>query len=124
MRETPAVSVCPTVSDSMLKPRRRKSDEIRFRTPGLLSTYTAKVCMISIRGGFRNGRGTPNHFVQVGAGRNHRIDGVFLLDPEVDERAAFTARFGNHRGEIGPPGDRCRPDAEGLAQLLEVGRRN
>ena len=43
MRETPACSVRPTVSDSMLNARRRNSDATRFSTPGLLSTYTANV---------------------------------------------------------------------------------
>ena len=38
MRDTPGVSVCPTVSDSMLKARRLKSEAIRFSTPGLSST--------------------------------------------------------------------------------------
>ncbi len=38
MRETPGFSVWPTVSDSMLKPRRRNSDATRFSTPGLSST--------------------------------------------------------------------------------------
>ena len=45
IRESPGVSVCPTVSDSMLKARRRNSEATRFRTPGLLSTYTANVCI-------------------------------------------------------------------------------
>jgi hypothetical protein len=30
--------VCPTVSDSMLNARRRKSEETRLSTPGLSST--------------------------------------------------------------------------------------
>ncbi len=38
MRETPGVSVWPTVSESMLKARRRNSDATRFSTPGLSST--------------------------------------------------------------------------------------
>ena len=36
--ETPGVSVWPTVSESMLKARRRKSEATRFSTPGLSST--------------------------------------------------------------------------------------
>ena len=36
--DMPAVWVRPTVSDSMLNARRRKSDDTRFNTPGLLST--------------------------------------------------------------------------------------
>jgi hypothetical protein len=38
MRETPAVSVWPTVSESILNARRRNSDATRFSTPGLSST--------------------------------------------------------------------------------------
>ena len=37
-RETPGWSVRPTVSDSMLKLRRRKSDATRLSTPGMSST--------------------------------------------------------------------------------------
>ena len=43
MRETPGRSVWPTVSDSMLKPRRRNSDETRLSTPGRSSTVTTNV---------------------------------------------------------------------------------
>ena len=43
MREMPAVSVWPTVSESMLKARRRNSDATRLSTPGLSSTWTTKV---------------------------------------------------------------------------------
>ena len=38
MRETSGFSVRPTVSESMLKLRRRKSEITRERTPGLFST--------------------------------------------------------------------------------------
>ena len=34
IRETPATSDVPTLSEWMLKPRRRNSDETRLRTPG------------------------------------------------------------------------------------------
>ena len=30
----------------------------------------------------------PNHVVQVGAGRHHRVHGVFLLDAEVEQHGA------------------------------------
>ena len=36
MRDTPSRSVWPTVSDAMLKARRRKSDATRFSTPGIV----------------------------------------------------------------------------------------
>ena len=38
IRDRPGVSVWPTVSDSMLKARRRNNEATRLRTPGLLST--------------------------------------------------------------------------------------
>ena len=42
-----------------------------------------------------------NHVVQIGAGRHHRIDRVFLLDPEVQkDRAAILPR-GFHRRDDG-----------------------
>src|SRR5271157_270994 len=46
MRETSGFSVRPTVNESMLKARRRKSDATRVRTPGLFSTCTTKVFII------------------------------------------------------------------------------
>src|SRR4051794_14493482 len=89
MRETPARSVWPTVSDSMLKPRRRMSDVTRVSTPGWSSTWTMKVvCMdlsLHVCAGFGDGVGTADHLVQRGAGRHHRVDGVFLLDGEIDQ---------------------------------------
>ena len=43
MRDTSGFSVRPTVSESMLKARRRNSDATRVSTPGLFSTYTTYV---------------------------------------------------------------------------------
>src|SRR5687767_3066181 len=109
MRDTPGLSVCPTVNDSMLKARRRKSDETRVNTPGLFSTYTANVVIIFpaslaqraltessvflrrvplcpqwlkyICSGFDDRRrtGPPDHGVKSRTRRHHRIHGVFLL---------------------------------------------
>src|ERR1700704_2881946 len=102
MRETPGVSVWPTVSDSMLKARRRNNDATRFRTPGLLSTYTANVCIflglaprLLVLRRLDNRRRPANHLVQVGSGRHHRVDGVFLLDAEIDQRAALATCGGD-----------------------------
>ena len=94
MRETPGRSVWPTVSDSMLKARRRNREAMRFSTPGLSSTYTTKVCSFSpslIARPFHQRRGTANHGVQIRARRHHGIDRVFLLDAEIDERRAGLA---------------------------------
>ena len=38
IRETPAISDVPTLSEWMLNPRRRNSDDTRFSTPGWSST--------------------------------------------------------------------------------------
>src|SRR5208283_765089 len=46
MRDTSVFSVRPTVSESMLNARRRKSEATRVRTPGLFSTCTTKVFII------------------------------------------------------------------------------
>src|SRR3954463_4084568 len=102
MRETPARSVWPTVSDSMLKPRRRMSEVTRVSTPGWSSTWTMKVvCMglsLHVCAGFGDRVGTADHLVQRRAGRHHRVDGVFLLDREVDQHRLARFARGLHRG--------------------------
>src|SRR3954451_2546511 len=110
MRDTPGVSLCPTVSEVMLKLRRRNSDATRLRTPGRSSTYTVNVCMVidgalsDIRAGFDDGIGPANHRVQIGARRDHRIDRVLLLDTEVHhDRARVRARRGDSREHVGAP---------------------
>src|ERR1700741_5343455 len=94
MREMPGSAVWPTLSDSMLKTRRRNSDATRFSTPGLSSTRTTRVCCMGldrIVRGFDEDRRlrTANQGVEIGACRDHRVDAVFLLDPEVDQHRAF-----------------------------------
>src|SRR5687768_12225882 len=94
MRDTPATSVRPTVSDSMLKARRRNSDATRLSTPGLSSTKATSVCVMTldgVRGGFhQHGRlRAANHRIEVGAGGHHRIHAVFLLDAKIDQHGAF-----------------------------------
>ena len=37
------------------------------------------------------GDGLPDHLVQIGARRHHRVDRVFLLDLEIDQRGALRA---------------------------------
>src|SRR5271169_4084822 len=46
MRETSGRSDSPTVSETMLMLRRRKSEATRVRTPGLSLTRATKVCSI------------------------------------------------------------------------------
>src|ERR1035437_10973334 len=46
MRDTSGFSVRPTVSESILKARRRNSEATRVSTPGLFSTYTMNVFSI------------------------------------------------------------------------------
>src|SRR5271157_6211662 len=93
MRETPGLSVCPTVSDSMLKFLRRNRDATRFSTPGLSSTRMTRVCCMSllhfVGGHLDQPAGPANHFVQVGTGGYHRVNAVFLLDAEVDHHRAI-----------------------------------
>ena len=48
MREKSGFSVGPTASESMLYPRREKSEEIRAKTPGLFSTRTEIVWFLRI----------------------------------------------------------------------------
>src|SRR5687768_13885039 len=107
MRDTPATSVRPTVSDSMLKARRRNTSATRLRTPGLSSTRATSVCSIGldgIRGGLDEHRflRAPDHRVEIVSGGHHRIDAVLLLHAEVDQHRAFSlARTGHHVGHLG-----------------------
>src|SRR4029077_6104869 len=85
MRDTSGFSVRPTVSESMLKARRRNSDATRVSTPGLFSTYTTNMFSIFtlfVGRSFDDGTGPPDHVVQRRAGCHHRINRVFLLDFE------------------------------------------
>src|SRR5579885_2792766 len=97
IREIPGFSVWPTVSDSILKPRRRNSDATRFSTPGLFSTCTTRVIsMISsqVLRSLHQGTRPSNHGVKVGSRRHHRKHGVLLLHAEVnDARASMLARL-------------------------------
>src|SRR3982750_2488582 len=98
-RDTPGSAVRPTVSDAMLKPRRRNSDAIRLSTPGLSSTcaimvWVATVCIVCISGVLCGldqrvmGLGAADHLGEVGARRHHRVDRILLLDAEVDHDGA------------------------------------
>src|SRR5271157_4239861 len=88
MRETSGFSVRPTVSESMLKARRRNSDATRVRTPGLFSTYTTNVFSMFfsfVGSSLNNLTRAANHFVQCRTRRDHRIDGVFLFHFEINQ---------------------------------------
>src|ERR1700693_3506650 len=50
MRAMASFSVGPTVSESILMVRRRAKEATGFRTPGLVSTYATRVCMLSSDG--------------------------------------------------------------------------
>src|SRR5207244_12046385 len=94
MREMPGSAVWPTLSDSMLRTRRRTSDATRFSTPGLSSTRTTRVCCTELdrvvcRFDQHRRLGPSNHRVEIGARGHHRVDTVFLLDAEVDEHRSF-----------------------------------
>src|SRR5207302_7353877 len=80
MRETSGFSVRPTVSESMLKARRRNRDATRVSTPGLFSTYTTKIFnmfTLFVGGGLHDAAWPPNHIVQRRAGCDHWIAGLF-----------------------------------------------
>src|SRR5688572_31343188 len=101
MREMPATSVRPTVSDSMLNARRRNTSATRFRTPGLSSTRATSVCSIFVLNGIRGGLDEhrflrpSDHRVEVVSGGHHRIDTVLLLHAEVDQdRSVSLAQIG------------------------------
>src|ERR1700732_4898490 len=96
-RDTCGFSVRPTVSESILKARRRNSEATRVSTPGLFSTYTTNVFSIVIsrvvfshvRRGFFKRVGPANHFVQRRPRRDHRINRIFLLDLKINEHGSL-----------------------------------
>src|SRR5260370_29443358 len=123
MREASGFSVRPTVSESMLKARRRNSEATRVSTPGLFSTYTTNMFSIFplfVRSGFDNGTGPPDHIVQRRAGCDHWIDGIFLLHLKVDQHGAIVIACCPHR--LGHPrafGHRHAAHAVSLCQTEE-----
>src|SRR5580704_19112592 len=67
--------------------------------------------------------GAANHFVERCAGGNHWVDGIFLLDAEVDEyRFAGLARGANRREYIATLGDALAADSESVRQRCKIGR--
>src|SRR5919198_804534 len=123
MRETPGLSVWPTVSDSILKARRRNSEATRFSTPGLFSTYTTKVFSIrlSVLGCLHNWTGAANHVVQIGAGRHHRVHRIFLLHLKIDQhRTSMLAGFADGRDHLGALPHSTGAHTESIRQLDEI----
>src|SRR5271155_1617009 len=124
MRETPGFSVCPTVSDSMLKPRRRNSDATRFKTPGLFSTWTTSVISIfssQVLRSFNQRTGTTNHGVKIGARGHHWEDRVLLLHAEINHvcTAMFT-RVTNRWKHVGTLPDRRTGQIKCSGELHEI----
>src|SRR5688572_33418462 len=54
-----------------------------------------------ISAGFSEHRrlGTADHRIEIGAGGNHRVDAVFLLDPEINQHRALGAPGALHHIE-------------------------
>src|SRR3954464_4220076 len=64
-----------------------------------------------VRRGLDDWRRPPDHLVEIGAGRDHRVDRIFLLDLKIDQRGALLAA-------------RCFPRALNVASLADRRRRN
>src|SRR6516164_6453684 len=64
----------------------------------------------------------PDHLVERGASWHHWVDGVFLLDTEINQGWAAMLACLLHRGNhIVTMTDRSGPDPIGLGDLREVG---
>src|SRR5882724_7433520 len=125
MRDTSGFSVRPTVSESMLKARRRNSDATRVSTPGLFSTYTTNMFSIFtlfVSRGFDDRTRPPDHVVQGSAGCPHRIDRVLLLDFEIEQhRPVMIARRPHCGQNLRTLGYRDAADSIGLRQFHKIG---
>src|SRR6266478_6796804 len=129
MRAISSFSVGPTVSESILMARRRAREETRLRTPGLFSTYATSVCMFSrfllwLGRRFNERIVRPaNHVAQGGASGNHGVDGIFLLDAEVDQHGFRRfARGADGRQHFSALGDALSADAESIGERRKIGR--
>src|SRR3954447_20270351 len=95
-------SVGPTVSVSMLNPRRANSPAMRVSTPGLFSTRMVRTCLRPDRIwplASRSSRfsislipGSPialaHHLARGGARRDHRVHVLLARDADVDDDRA------------------------------------
>src|ERR1700758_5328168 len=100
MRETSGFSVRPTVSESMLKARRRNSEATRVSTPGLFSTYTTNVFSMLVSvvlGRFCTGAWPGDLPVQRRARRDHGINRVLLLHLKINQHRTIVVPRGLHR---------------------------
>src|ERR1700735_4823492 len=62
-----------------------------------------------------------DHIVQIRAGRNHGIHGIFLLDMEIDQRRAGIISRGFQCGaDFGARAHRHSLNAEGFCELCEI----
>src|SRR5207302_961633 len=132
IREMPGRSVLPTVSEAMLNPRRRNSDTTRLRAPGRSSTVATNVWATALFIGssrsrsrvgprLEHGRGAADHVAQVRVGRDHRVDAVFLLDAEIDDRRARSFAGARDRAsDFLPRGDAQAAEPVRLGELDEV----
>src|SRR6266536_528568 len=114
MRETSGFSVRPTVRESILNARRRNRDATRVSTPGLFSTYTTYVFSMFfsfVGSGLNDLTRAANHLVQCRPGRDHRIDGIFLFNFEIDQRRTIVLARRLHGGhDLGTLGNRHAPN--------------
>src|SRR5271166_4563505 len=99
MRDTSGFSVRPTVSESMLKARRRNREATRVSTPGLFSTYTTNVFSIGllVGGSLNDGTRSPYHFVQRRSRCDHGIHRIFLLHLEINQHRTIVLPRRLHR---------------------------
>ncbi len=139
MREMWSSSVGPTVSVSMLKPRRANSPEMRVRTPGLFSTRIERTCLRPVRKPAVASRSSRLRSSSLVPGspmtarlsrpcrarpgrRDHRVDVLLAGDRDVDDDRAGRRERGaqvlDERGLVGQADARA---AVGLGELDEVG---
>src|SRR6266481_2292732 len=125
MRETSGLSVRPTVSESILKARRRNSEATRVNTPGLFSTCTTNVfsiCFSRVRRGLDDGTGPADHFMQRGPGGHHRVDRILLLYLEVNQNGSLVlARHFYRRYYLSALRHRDGTNSKGIRKLHKVG---
>src|SRR3954470_16391948 len=136
-REMCSSSVGPTVSVSMLNPRRANRPAMRVSTPGLFSTRIVRTCLRPDRIwplASRSSRdssslvpGSPmasaHHLARGGAGRDHRVHVLLAGDADVDDHRALDRDRGLEVIDQGALGRQAQAGGPvGLGELDEVGR--
>src|SRR5208337_3534699 len=72
-------------------------------------------------GSLDNRAGPPNHVVQRSSGRDHRIDGIFLFNLEIDQHRPLVLARRLDGGHDAGTLRNCRaPDAVSPGQLYEI----